>query len=119
MSTLIQGWRPIGLVEIGLLAIAAALRAAGYLFIVNSMRHGEMSVVAPFRYTGLLLALRTGFVVWGELPNAIASSCYPFSSTMSNCASTESGSASAFAGCNLTINASGRATLCRNLSFSL
>lgn len=69
---LIQGWRPIGHFAIGLLAIAAALLAAGYYLIVNSMRHGEMSMVAPFRYCGLLVALLTGFIVWGEVPSALA-----------------------------------------------
>lgn len=70
--TLVQGWRPIGLYEIGLLAVAAALLALGYYLIVNSMRHGEISVVAPFRYCGLLVALITGFIVWGEVPSALA-----------------------------------------------
>ena len=70
--TLIQGWRPIGLSEIGLLAVAAALLALGYYLIVNSMRHGEISVVAPFRYCGLLVALIAGFIVWGEVPTALA-----------------------------------------------
>ncbi len=70
--TLIQGWQPIGFAQVGLLAVAAALLAAGYYLIVNSMRHGEVSVVAPFRYAGLLVALVTGFIVWGEVPSAIA-----------------------------------------------
>ena len=70
--TFIQGWRPIDLSGIGLLAIAAALLAAGYYLIVNSLRHGEMSIVAPFRYSGLLVALVTGFIVWGDVPSALA-----------------------------------------------
>lgn len=70
--TLMQGWRPIGLSAVGLLAVAAALLASGYYLIVNSMRHGEMSMVAPFRYSGLLVALVTGFIVWGEVPTALA-----------------------------------------------
>lgn len=70
--TVIQGWQPLGLFEIGLLAVAAALLAAGYYLLVNSMRHGEMSMVAPFRYAGLLVALVTGFIVWGEVPTALA-----------------------------------------------
>ena len=70
--TIIQGWRPVSLASVGLLAIAAALLAAGYYLIVNSMRHGEMSLVAPFRYSGLLVALLTGFIVWGEIPSLLA-----------------------------------------------
>jgi drug/metabolite transporter (DMT)-like permease len=48
------------------------LLATGYYFIVNCMRHGEMSLVAPFRYTGLLVAVTMGYVVWGEVPNVLA-----------------------------------------------
>jgi len=71
-GSVVQGWHPIGWMETGLLAIAAALLAVGYFFIINSMRHGEMSMVAPFRYTGLLVALVTGFLIWGEVPTAMA-----------------------------------------------
>jgi hypothetical protein len=46
--------------------------AAGYYLIVNSMRHGEVSVVTPFRYSGMLVALLTGFFVWGDIPSALA-----------------------------------------------
>ena len=36
------------------------------------MRQGQMSVVAPFRYSGLLFALLLGWLVWGEVPNTLA-----------------------------------------------
>jgi drug/metabolite transporter (DMT)-like permease len=29
-------------------------------------------VVAPFRYTALLMAVAIGWAVWGEVPNALA-----------------------------------------------
>lgn len=70
--TLLDTWQPLRLSELGLLALAAALLATGYYFIVNSMRHGEMSLVAPFRYTGLLVAVTMGYIVWGEVPNVLA-----------------------------------------------
>jgi drug/metabolite transporter (DMT)-like permease len=31
-----------------------------------------MTVIAPFRYMGLLTAVVMGFVVWGDVPNALA-----------------------------------------------
>jgi drug/metabolite transporter (DMT)-like permease len=30
-----------------------------------------MSLVAPFRYSGLLFALLIGYVVWGDVPNLL------------------------------------------------
>jgi len=68
----VQGWQPLRPFEFALLALAAALLALGYYLIVNSMRHGEVSAVAPFRYVGLLVALATGFIVWGEVPSGLA-----------------------------------------------
>ena len=71
-ASLVQGWRAFGLFEFGLLALAAVFLTGGYHFIVSSMRHGEMTLVAPFRYSGLLFALVLGYSVWGEVPNTLA-----------------------------------------------
>jgi drug/metabolite transporter (DMT)-like permease len=35
------------------------------------MRHGEIGFVSPFRYTILLWAILLGFVVFGDIPNAM------------------------------------------------
>ena len=39
---------------------------------LERMRQGEISLVAPFRYSALLVALLMGYAVWGEMPNAMA-----------------------------------------------
>ena len=70
--TLIQGWQPIGWPETGLLALASIFLAGGYYAMVSGVRQGEVSLVAPFRYTGLLWALILGYLVWGDIPNALA-----------------------------------------------
>ena len=67
-----EGWRPFTVFETGLLAIAAAFLATAYYLIVVSTRRGDLSLVAPFRYTALLFATVAGFVVWGDTPNALA-----------------------------------------------
>jgi len=51
-----------------MLAGAAVLLNCGYFFIVVAMRSGEMSVVAPFRYSIVLWAIAIGWLVWGDLP---------------------------------------------------
>jgi drug/metabolite transporter (DMT)-like permease len=71
-ASLVEGWRPFGGFELGLLALASIFLAGGYYSIVIGMRHGELSVIGPFRYSGLLWALIIGFVVWGDAPNALA-----------------------------------------------
>ena len=70
--SLIEGWRPFTARDVLLLALAAAFLSGGYYLIISSMRLGEMSLIAPFRYTGLLFALVLGYFIWGEAPNALA-----------------------------------------------
>ena len=69
---LFEDWKPFSMAQLGLLGLASVFLALGYHFLVGSMRHGEITAVAPFRYTGLLFALVLGFAVWGDIPNALA-----------------------------------------------
>ena len=68
----VQGWAPMSWHDVGLLAIASVFLSAGYYSVIAAMRQGEMSVVAPFRYVGLLWALLLGYIVWGDIPNSLA-----------------------------------------------
>ena len=70
--SLFVGWRPFDAGQICLLALASVFLAAGYYCIISCVRHGELSLIAPFRYAGLLCALVIGFAVWGDVPNALA-----------------------------------------------
>jgi drug/metabolite transporter (DMT)-like permease len=63
------GWSPMNAEAVGLNAIAAVLVIVGYQFIIMSMRIGEISSVAPFRYTGLLWAIFLGYLIFGDLPD--------------------------------------------------
>ena len=49
--------------------MAAILVLTGYQFIIKSMRSGDISFVAPFRYTALLWAIAAGFIVFGDIPD--------------------------------------------------
>jgi len=70
--TLIEGWQPMALRELGLLVAASLLLAAGYQFLMLALRSGaEFSVMGSFRYASVLWALGIGYVVWGDLPDAL------------------------------------------------
>lgn len=69
---LVQGVQPVSAAQLALLITTATLLAMAYWLIVQAMRHGELTVVGPFRYVGLLTALLLGFAVWGDVPNALA-----------------------------------------------
>ena len=51
---------------------ASVFLAIGYFLLIVAMRAGEMSLIAPFRYVGLLMALLLGWIVWGDLPDMLA-----------------------------------------------
>ena len=72
LLSLVQGWHPLSAEHLILLAAASVFLSGGYFLLIRAMRAGEISLIAPFRYTGLLIALIIGFVVWGEVPNALA-----------------------------------------------
>jgi len=55
-----------------LLLFSAIFLLGGYYFMVNAMRHGEVAVVAPFRYSVIIWAVLAGILLWGEWPDAPA-----------------------------------------------
>lgn len=65
------GWRPIEPGHLGLIAIAAVLLLFGYQFIIMAMRRGDISFVAPFRYTALVWALFLGWLVFSVIPDTM------------------------------------------------
>lgn len=70
--SIFEGWRAFTAYEIGLLAVVAVFLSAAYYLIVVSTRHGDLSLIAPFRYTAILFATVAGFLIWGDTPNALA-----------------------------------------------
>ncbi len=48
------------------------LLASGYMFMVSTLRLGDLSGTAPFRYSNVLFAIILGMVIFGEFPDAIS-----------------------------------------------
>jgi drug/metabolite transporter (DMT)-like permease len=67
-----QEWQPLRPAQVGLLAAASVFLSGGYFLLTVAMRAGEMSLIAPFRYTGLVFAVALGYIVWGHVPDAWA-----------------------------------------------
>jgi drug/metabolite transporter (DMT)-like permease len=63
------GWTEMTVSSTSLLFAAAVLLMVGYQFIIMAMRVGDISFVAPFRYTALIWALLIGFLVFREVPD--------------------------------------------------
>ncbi|MGR3249154.1 MAG: DMT family transporter [Paracoccus sp. (in: a-proteobacteria)] len=64
-----QGWVVPDLRQALLLVLSGSFLTIAYLSAVAAMRIGEISVVAPFRYTSLLVAIVLGLVVFGDWPD--------------------------------------------------
>lgn len=69
---LIEGWIAMGWRETGFLALSALFIVAGYQLAVEAFRHAEVPVIVPLRYTGLLWALLLGYLLWGDVPDELA-----------------------------------------------
>lgn len=61
--------QPLSKTAILQLSGATVFLICGYVCSVMAMRWGEISFVAPFRYTSLLIALVLGIVVFGDWPS--------------------------------------------------
>lgn len=55
--------------EGAILAIAACTVAFGNAMVITAFRKSDVAVIAPFRYTSIVIATVIGFVVWGETPD--------------------------------------------------
>ncbi|MBL8578532.1 MAG: DMT family transporter [Mesorhizobium sp.] len=63
------GWNTPDVSTLALLAVAAGLLLIGYQFIIHAVRDGDISFVAPFRYTSLLFSILLGFVMFNDIPD--------------------------------------------------
>jgi len=64
-----QGWQPVTTLELTYLGGAAIAIMAAYQFAIMTMRIGEVSFVAPFRYTALIWAIPLSMFVFGDMPD--------------------------------------------------
>jgi drug/metabolite transporter (DMT)-like permease len=67
--TLLGEWQPVSGRSFALLAGASVFIVAGYLFSIMVMRVGEISFIAPFRYTALIWAIVLGILVFKDFPD--------------------------------------------------
>lgn len=70
-SSATVAWQPVSGGQLLALMGAALFIFAGYLCSVMTMRVGEIAVIAPLRYSGLLWALLLGWAVFGHWPDAL------------------------------------------------
>lgn len=87
LTPVLGGWRPVSATSFSHIAVAAVTVLVGYQCIIAAMRTGEISFVAPLRYTSLIFSALLGWVFFFEVPDrwtvigaliVIASGLYTF-----------------------------------------
>ncbi|MBW0370535.1 DMT family transporter [Ensifer adhaerens] len=63
------GWQPMSTTTFSHIAAASVLLMLGYQTIVLAMRAGDISVIAPFRYTSLIWSIAIGIFFFAEVPD--------------------------------------------------
>jgi drug/metabolite transporter (DMT)-like permease len=65
------GWTPPSLPGTAALFGSAVALIFGYQFTIKAMRQGDISFMAPFRYTSLVWAITLGYLIFGDVPDAM------------------------------------------------
>jgi S-adenosylmethionine uptake transporter len=68
LASLTIDWAPVTPRLGGLIFASSVFIVGGYFFSVQVMRTGDVSFIAPFRYTGLIWALVLGWFAFGDWP---------------------------------------------------
>ena len=63
------GWQPVSGFDIAALGLGALALFAGYQTVIMAMRVGDISFIAPFRYTGLIWSIILGALMLSEFPD--------------------------------------------------
>jgi len=50
------------------LALAGLGFGFGIFLVTDALRYADVSLVSPFKYTGVVWALALGYLMWGEVP---------------------------------------------------
>jgi drug/metabolite transporter (DMT)-like permease len=68
LATAPFGWNAVDANGALWFLLAGLCNAGAHFLVIEALRLGEASLVAPFRYTAFLWAILFGFVMWGEIP---------------------------------------------------
>ncbi|MGE0210744.1 MAG: DMT family transporter [Parvibaculaceae bacterium] len=69
---LFEGFAPMSAATVGAIGIGSMFLVIGYIFFVLAIRTGGIAGTAPFRYTVIVWALLSGYLVFGEIPDVPA-----------------------------------------------
>ena len=68
--TWLFGWQVLSWQALGLMALAGFFGGLGQILLTESYRHADVSTVAPFEYTSILLGSGIAYLLFGEVPTS-------------------------------------------------
>ncbi len=69
LMTLPLGWIMPTPRDLGLIALGGIVSGFGHYCMIETFRHAEAGLVAPFKYSSILYAVAMGYLFWGDLPD--------------------------------------------------
>ncbi|MGO4285595.1 DMT family transporter [Bosea sp. TAB14] len=65
-------WQPLWRIELVYLLLAALLVTLGTFCIISAFRRADVGVISQYRYAAVVLAVLSGYLVWGDVPDLVA-----------------------------------------------
>ena len=62
-------WAPLRAADLWIFVLVGVSGSFGQFFLNQAFRYGEVSLLAPMEYTGLLWGILYGMALWGEVPS--------------------------------------------------
>jgi drug/metabolite transporter (DMT)-like permease len=63
-------WQPIPLMDLVVFGVMSVFTIVGYLGMTGAFVMAPVGVVAPFEYTVMIFAVISGYLIWGDVPDA-------------------------------------------------
>ena len=64
-------WVSVSLADWGWFALSGLLVGFAHFLMIETFRYGEATLVAPFKYSGVIWAGLLGYLIWGDIPDFI------------------------------------------------
>jgi len=71
LAFLTRGWAWPTMLDLALMCACGAIAAVGLTLLTQAYRIGQNSIVAPFEFSFAFWGLMWGWLVWGDLPDAL------------------------------------------------
>ena len=69
LATAFWGWTELSVLDFSILAFSGLAFGLAMFCLIEALRYAEASLLSPFKYAAVLLAVALGYVIWGDVPD--------------------------------------------------